>query len=226
VFLWLGVAALLVGTLLWPWPGIGPDFEVLTFADKVRRDASPRRRSQSERRRTIGSADDLGLAMVTLSRVFGASALIRRWTRPLRAVFIPTAVIGGFLALALGPEGIGRIGAGNGIFSPETFAVSSSCRHACSVLSPCSIRPGPACGYPRCVALSFIAPPTPAPDYARVLPMSGSRAPVFLVLDGRGTPLRSNCNHAPLPIRRLLRPDGLAENGQCLPAHQAFLLRL
>jgi ESS family glutamate:Na+ symporter len=71
----------------------------------------------------IGSADDFGLAMVTLSLVFGASALIRRWTRPLRALFIPTAVIGGFLALALGPEGIGRIGDGNGIFSPETFAV-------------------------------------------------------------------------------------------------------
>jgi glutamate:Na+ symporter, ESS family len=61
--------------------------------------------------------------MVTLSLVFAASALIRRWTRPLRALFIPTAVIGGFLALALGPEGIGRIGDGNGIFSPETFAI-------------------------------------------------------------------------------------------------------
>jgi hypothetical protein len=104
VFLWLGVAALLVGTLVWLWPGIGPDFQVLIFADKVRRDASPRRRSQSERRRMIGSADDFGLAMVTLSLVFGASALIRRWTRPLRALFIPTAVIGGFLALALGPR--------------------------------------------------------------------------------------------------------------------------
>ena len=71
----------------------------------------------------IGSADDFGLAMVTLSLVFAAAALIRRWTRPLRALFIPTAVIGGFLALALGPQGIGRIGGGNGIFSPETLAV-------------------------------------------------------------------------------------------------------
>jgi inner membrane protein len=32
VFLWLGVAAALVGTLLWLWPGIGPDYQVLIFA--------------------------------------------------------------------------------------------------------------------------------------------------------------------------------------------------
>lgn len=32
VFLWLGVAAGLVGTLLWLWPGIGPDFQILLFA--------------------------------------------------------------------------------------------------------------------------------------------------------------------------------------------------
>ena len=32
VFLWLGIAAALVGTLLWLWPGIGPDYQVLIFA--------------------------------------------------------------------------------------------------------------------------------------------------------------------------------------------------
>jgi membrane protein implicated in regulation of membrane protease activity len=32
VFLWLGVAAGLVGALLWLWPGIGPDLQVLLFA--------------------------------------------------------------------------------------------------------------------------------------------------------------------------------------------------
>jgi len=32
VFLWLGIAAGLVGVLLWLWPGIGPDFQVLIFA--------------------------------------------------------------------------------------------------------------------------------------------------------------------------------------------------
>jgi membrane protein implicated in regulation of membrane protease activity len=32
VFLWLGVAAAVVGTLLWLWPGIGADYQVLMFA--------------------------------------------------------------------------------------------------------------------------------------------------------------------------------------------------
>jgi hypothetical protein len=32
VFLWLGIAAGLVGCLLWVWPGLGPDFQVLIFA--------------------------------------------------------------------------------------------------------------------------------------------------------------------------------------------------
>jgi inner membrane protein len=32
VFLWLAIAAGLVGTLLWLWPGIGPDYQVLIFA--------------------------------------------------------------------------------------------------------------------------------------------------------------------------------------------------
>lgn len=32
VFLWLGIAAGLVGCLLWLWPGLGPDFQVLIFA--------------------------------------------------------------------------------------------------------------------------------------------------------------------------------------------------
>jgi ESS family glutamate:Na+ symporter len=70
-----------------------------------------------------GSAEDIGLSLVTLSLVFACAALIRRWASPLRALFIPTAVIGGFLALALGPEGVGRLTGGGGIFSTETFAV-------------------------------------------------------------------------------------------------------
>jgi inner membrane protein len=32
VFLWLAIASGLVGILLWLWPGIGPDFQVLIFA--------------------------------------------------------------------------------------------------------------------------------------------------------------------------------------------------
>jgi membrane protein implicated in regulation of membrane protease activity len=32
VFLWLGIAAGLVGCMLWLWPPLGPDFQVLLFA--------------------------------------------------------------------------------------------------------------------------------------------------------------------------------------------------
>ncbi len=68
-------------------------------------------------------ADDIGLSLVTLTLVFASAALIRRWSTHLRALFIPTAVIGGFLLLALGPEGLGRLTNGDGIFSSETFSV-------------------------------------------------------------------------------------------------------
>jgi ESS family glutamate:Na+ symporter len=63
------------------------------------------------------------LAIVTLSLVFAGAALIRRWVAFLRALFIPTAVIGGFLAMFLGPEVLGRLTDGEGIFSSATFGV-------------------------------------------------------------------------------------------------------
>ena len=61
--------------------------------------------------------------MVLLSLVFFGAALIRKWSRHLRALFLPTAVIGGFLALALGPEGVGRLTGSSGIFPDQTFEV-------------------------------------------------------------------------------------------------------
>jgi glutamate:Na+ symporter, ESS family len=70
-----------------------------------------------------GSANEIGLSLVILSLVFACAALVRRLSRPLRALFIPTAVIGGFLAMAFGPEGLGRLTGGEGIFSSGTFAV-------------------------------------------------------------------------------------------------------
>ena len=69
------------------------------------------------------TADDVGLALVLLALVFLGAALIRKWSRHLRALFLPTAVIGGFLALALGPEGVGRLTDSNGVFPDQTFAV-------------------------------------------------------------------------------------------------------
>src|SRR5262245_56774661 len=69
------------------------------------------------------SAQDIGLAMVTLSLVFAGAELIRRRVKLMRSLFIPTAVIGGFLALILGPEVLGRLTDGEGIFSSTTFRV-------------------------------------------------------------------------------------------------------
>lgn len=69
------------------------------------------------------TANDFGYALVILALVFAAASLIRRHTGILRRLFIPTAVIGGFVALALGPEGIGHIGNNNGVFADRTFAV-------------------------------------------------------------------------------------------------------
>jgi glutamate:Na+ symporter, ESS family len=71
----------------------------------------------------LGSVEEIGLSLVILSLVFACSALIRRWSSPLRKLFIPTAVIGGFLVLGLGPEGMGRLLGGNGLFPENVFAV-------------------------------------------------------------------------------------------------------
>jgi len=41
----------------------------------------------------------------------------------LRKLFIPTAVIGGFLILGLDPEGMGRLIGGAGLFPENVFSV-------------------------------------------------------------------------------------------------------
>jgi ESS family glutamate:Na+ symporter len=69
------------------------------------------------------TATDLGESLVRLALVFFGAALIRKWSSHLRALFLPTAVIGGFLALALGPEGVGRLTDSNGIFPGQTFTL-------------------------------------------------------------------------------------------------------
>jgi ESS family glutamate:Na+ symporter len=69
------------------------------------------------------SAEHIGLALVVLMLMFACATLIRGRLHPLRALFIPTAVIVGFLILALGPDGVGRLTGGTGIFCAQTFAV-------------------------------------------------------------------------------------------------------
>jgi ESS family glutamate:Na+ symporter len=70
-----------------------------------------------------GSVESIGLSIVVLSLVFAGAALVRRWSTPLRQLFMPTAVIGGFLVLGLGPEGMGRLVGGSGMFPDDVFAV-------------------------------------------------------------------------------------------------------
>jgi glutamate:Na+ symporter, ESS family len=69
-----------------------------------------------------GTVESIGLSIIVLSLVFAGAALIRRWSTPLRRLFMPTAVIGGFLVLGLGPEGLGRLIGGSGIFPDHVFA--------------------------------------------------------------------------------------------------------
>src|SRR5262245_56937258 len=69
------------------------------------------------------NAEQVFLSFAILSLVFLGAALIRRWVRQLRALFMPTAVIGGFIMLGLGPEGLGRLTGGNGLFPDSAFAV-------------------------------------------------------------------------------------------------------
>jgi ESS family glutamate:Na+ symporter len=71
----------------------------------------------------MSTADAVGESFILLALVFLAAAVIRKWSKHLRALFMPTAVIGGFLALLLGPEGLGRLTHSNGIFPDQTFAV-------------------------------------------------------------------------------------------------------
>ncbi len=71
----------------------------------------------------MNSAEDFGLSLVILSLVFACAALVRRSLHFLRNLFIPTAVIGGFLVLGFGPEGVGRLAGGTGVFPQEVFAI-------------------------------------------------------------------------------------------------------
>ena len=65
VFLWLGIAAGLVGCLLWLWPGIGPDFQVLAFAGLSVASVLGWRRWQAAIRRTAISPTSTGAAPST-----------------------------------------------------------------------------------------------------------------------------------------------------------------
>ena len=75
-----------------------------------------------------GSVEEVGLSLVILSLVFACAALIRRWSRPLRKLFIPTAVIGGFPVLALARKEWADFSAGPGSFQRMCSPSGGSCR--------------------------------------------------------------------------------------------------
>ena len=58
-------------------------------------------------------------AVLVLAIVFAAAALIRARVGILRDLFLPTSVIGGFLALAVGPQVMGALTGGTALISQE-----------------------------------------------------------------------------------------------------------
>jgi ESS family glutamate:Na+ symporter len=58
----------------------------------------------------------VGLGLVFLGLILGVSALIRYNVRRLQSLHIPASVIGGFVTLIAGPQGLGHLVGGDGIF--------------------------------------------------------------------------------------------------------------
>ncbi|BBX92657.1 sodium:glutamate symporter [Mycolicibacterium boenickei] len=64
----------------------------------------------------LNDAQTVGLAFAILGAMFAVGWLVRRYVRPLRALFIPSSVIAGFVVLGLGPQVLGRLTGTNGLF--------------------------------------------------------------------------------------------------------------
>src|SRR5262245_1179030 len=60
----------------------------------------------------------VGLGLVFLGLLLGVSALIRYNVRFLQRLHIPVSVIAGFITLIVGPQGLGHLVGGDGIFPP------------------------------------------------------------------------------------------------------------
>jgi ESS family glutamate:Na+ symporter len=58
----------------------------------------------------------VGLGLIFLGLLLGVSALIRYNIRFLQNLHIPASIIGGFITLVLGPQGLGHVVGGDGIF--------------------------------------------------------------------------------------------------------------
>ena len=56
---------------------------------------------------TTFTVEQVGASLVVMAVVFAVAAFVRSRVGLLRALFLPTAVIGGFVALLLGPQVMG-----------------------------------------------------------------------------------------------------------------------
>jgi len=71
----------------------------------------------------LSEAQMTGLAFVVLGVMFAVGWLVRRYVGVLRALFIPSSVIAGFLVLLLGPQVLGRATGTQGLFPAEVVEV-------------------------------------------------------------------------------------------------------
>ena len=74
---------------------------------------------------TTFTVDQVGASLVVLAVVFAVAAFVRSRVALLRALFLPTAVIGGFVALLVGPQVMGQLTGGTSLISAEVAAIWS-----------------------------------------------------------------------------------------------------
>ncbi|MGE2717966.1 sodium/glutamate symporter [Mycolicibacterium litorale] len=69
----------------------------------------------------LTDAQTVGLAVVILGVMFAVGWIVRSRTTVLRALFVPSSIIAGFLVLLLGPQVLGRFTGTNGLFPSEVL---------------------------------------------------------------------------------------------------------
>jgi ESS family glutamate:Na+ symporter len=71
----------------------------------------------------LTDAQTVGLALAILGVMFAVGWLVRSRTSFLRALFIPSSIIAGFLVLLLGPQVLGRLTRTNGLYPSDVLEV-------------------------------------------------------------------------------------------------------
>ena len=71
------------------------------------------------------TVDQIGASLIVLAVVFAVAAFIRSKVGVLRDLFLPVSVIGGFVALAFGPQIMGELTGGRSFISADVAAIWS-----------------------------------------------------------------------------------------------------